>query len=260
MPNLDLPSVTVTAAGEGSRIREYMTQALGMPGDYPKHLLPTGAPDDETLIGRIIRQASTDGFAEAPVINTTPTTMEYMMRHSDVGEVTYDTERFVFSMDPLYYRLRRTGRRVLGCAGDFYSDFEWSDFVEKHEKSGAAMSLLVNRTTTPVMAAVFDIDSQSGRVVGLRRPDRSPEGAVTNVGAYVIDANQDVLDVMDRYLPRHPQDAHADDTVFSHLMEAGLVGAIEIGQNHYNINTAQEYEALCSFTGSLSIAAASHGE
>lgn len=246
-------SVIITAGGEGSRIRGFMTEELGLPPDYPKHLLPTGDPSGETLIGRIIRQAEQVPSPELPVVNAREVGVRYMQAHPDISAVEFDLEHFRFSMDPIYYRLRRTGKRVLGCAGDFYSEFSWADLITQHEASGAAMSLLVNKTSGPVEAAVFDVDPLTNRITGLRRPAQSMAGDYTNVGAYIMDPTDEVFKILDAHLPDDPADAYIDDTIFSYLLRAGLAGAVHLEGKHANINTPNEYLDLQAYTGAVSV-------
>lgn len=181
--------------------------------------------------------------------------MKYMETHPDVPPVEFDLERFRFSMDPLYYRLRRTGNRVMGCAGDLYSEFSWEAFIEDHETHGAAMSLLVSKTTDPVEAAVFDIDHESGTINGLRRPTQSSYGDYTNVGVYIIDPTEPLLEVLDTYLPEDPADAQPNDTVFSQILNGGLARGVQLEGRHVNINTLNEYRDLQAYTGMLSVSA-----
>lgn len=244
------PPVIITAAGEGSRIRDYMSQDLSLPDDYPKHLLPTGGLNGETLLGRIIRQASIDPISKPPVVNVSEANLQHMSIHPDIADVEFDTEQFKFSLDPIYYRLRRMGGRVLGCAGDFYSDFCWDTFIKKHEASGAAMSVLVNKAAGPVEAAVFDVDPLNDRVTSLKRPKCSGERDYTNIGAYVIDPTEEVVDILDKFLPDNPEDTHDTDTIFVEIMAAGLVGSVIVPGAHFNINTPKEFEALQAHTSS----------
>jgi len=248
---IEHPPVMITAAGEGSRIRDFMSQDLSLPSDFPKHLLPTGGPNGETLLGRIIRQASIDPISKPPIINVTETNRQHMRVHPDIANVVYDTEQFKFSLDPIYYRLRRMGGRVLGCAGDFYSDFSWDTFIKQHEANGSAMSVLVNKAAGPVEAAVFDVDPLTNRVTGLKRPKCSGERDYTNVGAYVIDPTDELIDILERFLPANPRETHDTDTVFIEIMNAGLVGSVLLAGAHFNINTPKEFEALQAHTSSV---------
>jgi len=249
MTNPELSPVIITAAGEGSRIRDYMTSELGLPEDYPKHLLATGGPNGETLLGRIIRQSSIEPLPK-PIVNVSETTMHHIEEHPDVSGVVFDTEKFRFSLDPLYYQLRRTGARVIGCAGDFYSDFNWKTFLDHHQASGAAMSLLVNQTTDPVKAAVFGVNPETHIITGLDRPESSREYDYTNIGAYIIDPTDDVLKVLDSFLPPKPNDTsgNTNDTIFRQFINRKLAGAVLVEGAHFNINTPDEYLALRQHT------------
>lgn len=244
-----LPPAIIAAAGEGSRLREFMRTELDLPDDYPKHLLPTGNPGGETLLGRIVRQTSGDNFSDVPIVNTTTHAAHYILTHPDIAPTPrIDTERFVFSMDPFYYRVRRTGERVIACVGDFYSDINWQEFTRQHEESSAAVSLITHRASTPVQAAVFDIDTQTSRVTAIRRPTAGGQGEYCNVGAYIFDPVDALLAVFEQHLAEDPRDARADDSVFAGLIHAGLVGAVRLEGSHFNINTPREYQALLDHT------------
>jgi NDP-sugar pyrophosphorylase family protein len=245
--------VIISAGGEGSRIRGFMTQELGLPEDFPKPLLPTGGPDNETLIGRIIRQASTESLVSPPIVSVTERNMAHMVAHPDIPDVVYDTSSYVFALDPMYYRLRRTGARVLGCASDFYSDFSWEDFIEQHEEKGAAMSVLVSRSDEPVQAAVFDVDPITQRITSLRRPQTSSSQDYTNVGAYILDPTPEMLDVLDRRLPANTADSQANDVIFLEIMRCGLATSVEWEGTHVNVNTPSEYQALLRHTAGAAV-------
>ncbi len=188
MANQEIGPVVITAAGEGTRIRDFMSDHLELPPDYPKHLLPTGGPNGETLLGRIVQLANEAPLKEPPIVYVRPENMHYFEDAHDLGPLVMDTEKFSHAVDPIYHRVRRTGARVLGCAGDFFSDgFSWQEMIERHEEGGAAMSLFVERSPQPVNALVLDVDDESRRIRGSRRPSVSGEGEYTNVGAYIID-------------------------------------------------------------------------
>lgn len=241
----DTGPVIVTAAGESSRIRSMMNDR-GFPGDYPKHLLPTGGPGGETLLGRILRQASALPNSQLPIVYVTETSLAYMQAHPDIGPAKYRTEKFGFSMDPIYYQLRRTGSRVLGCAGDFYSDFSWSSFLAEHEQSNQPVSVLAGNACGSEDAAIFEISNQ-GVVTGFSRPTISGPDDYRNIGAYIIDYDSKVSAVMDELLPENPALAPDGDAVFCRMVSLGLVGAVtSVGTQHYNINVAAEYEIMLS--------------
>lgn len=238
--------VIISAAGESSRLRGFISGELGLPDDYPKLLLPTGGPDNETLLGRIIRQATIDD--QLPILSVTETNMRHMLAHPDIPAVEYTTEIPKPSLSAMYYRLRRTGERVLSCAGDFYSDFSWEEFISHHDESGAAMTLLVHRSTQPVEAAVFDIDPTNNQIVDLRRPPYSAVGDYTNIGAYVIDPVDEIHDVLDEYLPVNPQEVLETDAIFLQIMRRGLAGCMIVEGANFNVNTPSEYQALLRHT------------
>ena len=235
--------VLVCAGGASTRIRE-MLDAEGLPPDYPKHLLPTGGPDHETLLGRIVKQASQAPINQPPIIYAAPQTVGYMQRDPSVGPATFSTEAFNFSVDPLYYRLRKYGQRVLGCAGDFYSDFTWAGFISEHDRRETPMSVLAGPSAGSPNAAIYEVED--GVVTNFYRPEGgSDPTALKNIGAYIIDPDPRVMAVLDELLPVNPAESLPDDTIFNRLVMDGLVGAItNVGSNHFNVNSVAEYQDM----------------
>ena len=250
--------VTVVAGGRGSRMRDFIDCTRQYAPGYPKHLLPTGS--GETLLGRIVRQASESPLERKPTINVSAENGEHIT--SAIGEnAHYDFERFVFSMDPFYYRLRREasqniGSFVLGCAGDIYSEFTWERMVGAHRESGADMSLLVQKTENDTQAALFDVESQTGRITNVSRPELSPAGSYTNVGVYVIEPTAAILSVLKDMLPEDPRDCVGDDRIFKEFVRRELVGIVEFEDCFStNINTPREYQNLLAHTATVSVLA-----
>jgi NDP-sugar pyrophosphorylase family protein len=234
-----------------------MSSQLGYPPNYPKHLLQTG--DGQTLLGRITDQAMQPPLHQRPVICTNPDNADHIK--SAIGDkAIYDDAQYMFSMDPMYYALRRRasegiGGAVLGCAGDVYSEFTWAEMLTAHHASGADMSLLVQKPEQGVKAAVFDVDPQSSRITALSRPAVSPEGAVTNVGAYVIEPTDTIMSILERMLATDARDSHDDDRIFQTFVQHGVVGAIEMPDRfHTNVNTEHQYHQLTRHLGSRMLA------
>ncbi len=247
----EIGHVTIAAGGQGSRMREYMNSTRRYPISYPKHLLPTGA--GETLLGRLVDQASEQPIPTKPTINVNPENQDHITKA--IGDAAnYDSENFVFSLDAFYYRVRREdaqgiGAFVLCCAGDVYTKFSWEQMIEAHQRSGAAISALVKKAEADTQAAQFDVDPQTGRITQLRRPDLSPSGSYTNIGMCIIEPTPGILSVLHDTLPEDPRDCSDGDHVFVEMVRRGLAGIVDCGDAYStNINTPREYEGLLART------------
>ncbi len=238
--------VDIAAGGHGTRIREFMVE-VGHEPDFPKHLLPTGGPEDETLLGRIVRQSFDTPTVDDVIIHANSNNAGYFESHPDVDpRADVIAGNYGRSLDPFFDQLVKAEERVLGCAGDFYADFSWQDLLEWHDAHRFAVSFVVGHSAALDGGAIFDV-AKNGKIESLKRA-KPDQHELINVGIYVIDPTKVVIDAA----ARHMQNASVtDETIVSELIDLGVAGAYALEGTPYNVNTVATYHALLDHTSSL---------
>lgn len=233
------PHITISAAGQGSRIREAMTN-MGYPEDLPKSLLPTGA--GETLLGRITRQAMEVGHVMLYVnYDHVRTIGESPDMPSDISLLI---NRNVYGpLGPIYLDLARTGRRCMMAAGDFWAEFEWSKFLAFHESHHKPVSILVGPSVPTKGGAKFHV-AADGTVQSWERVEHTTADDLINIGAYIIDPEKAVLQNIASLAPRD----HKEDPFNDMMIRDGLMAAYVLKEPAFNVNNEMVYKELARYT------------
>lgn len=233
------PHITISAAGQGSRIREAMNE-MGFPQDMPKSLLPTGA--GETLLGRITRQAQEVGHVMLYVnYDHVRTIGESPDMPSDISLLI---NRNVYGpLGPIYLDLFRTKQRCFMAAGDFWADFKWSEFIQFHESHDKPVSILVGPSISAKEGARFHV-ADDGTVLSWERVERTTEDDLINIGAYIIDPEKAVLKKIAALQPKN----HKEDPFNDSMIADGLMAAYVLKNKAFNVNNEEVYKALVEHT------------
>ncbi len=238
--------VHVAAGGHGNRIRRVM-DAMHLGADYPKHLLPTGGVDGETLLGRIVRQAMAAPVEGPVVIHANERNAPIFAAHPDIEPgARIDVRPFDNSLGPFVNGVLETGERTLGSAGDFYADFTWEDMLNAHESGRYPVTFMVGRTVAVEGGAVFDVED-SGRISGLRRALRTDESDIINIGAYIFDPHKDVIGALEKVCRQASRERVSEEAIANELISRRLVGSYMIA-GAFNVNTPETYRALLDHT------------
>ncbi len=235
-----IDGVQIAAGGHGTRLREDMDR-LGFHG-LPKHLLPTERGGSETLLGRIVRQAqAAPGLGRVTVFANTANA-SILREHPDIdADVEIVTDEFDNSLGPFTTHLQATGSLTLGCAGDFYADFSWKDFIADHRSRRFPVSFMVAHTIPVDGGAAFEV-AEDGQIVSLRRADRTKTTELVNIGAYIFSPDDMLLKIVTEM--SHVDTPAKEDVLVQSLISNGLVGAYQLESAAYNINTIETYTAL----------------
>lgn len=240
--------VHIAAAGHGSRMRTAM-DSLGFPEELPKHLLPTGEPGGATLLGRIVRQVLDTPLGLEPLIYANSINIDAINGHPDIHH-SVNTVLDTVEGNSLhaYMDLLMGGAgRVIGCAGDFYADFSWTDLLAHHESSPFPVTFVAGETRGAEHGVVYDITG-SGQVRGLHRPEILYGNELINIGVYVFDGTKSVLRAIQAATTAPP--GKVEDTFGQGLIDQDLLGAYVLEQPGFNVNTQLAYQELLDYTAS----------
>lgn len=250
MKSIECPDIEIAAAGNGTRLREFMLR-VGHEAHFPKHLLPTGNPGGETLLGRIIRQSFRAPTAGNIIVHANHDNGPLVMAHPDIdSRAVIDIDEPISPFSNFMNALVTKQQRVLGSAGDFYADFSWADVLEHHDSNPFPVTLVVGQCLEVDEGAVFDIDD-SGRIDRFHRPERTSEGDFINIGIYVFDPAQVVFSSLEKVGVMQGSTSAKPELIVEGLIEDGLLGAYVLPPNtSFNINTPETYSALLAHTAS----------
>lgn len=240
----------VAAAGIGSRLAETMC-AAGYEASFPKHLLPTGGPEGETLLGRIIRQALAAPIDGVVVVHTNVDNSDHIKHHPDIdpsAQIVIDRQQGN-SLGAYMQALSETQSRAMGSAGDFYADYSWQDILDHHESNPWPITFVAGQSIPVDGGAAFDVDDR-GRIERLRRSDRTAESDLINTGIYVFDPAEPVLTAVEDALRAAQKDA--EDSFVHRIIDEQLVGAYVLDAPSFNVNTDETYAALLQHTAQKS--------
>lgn len=225
--------ITISAAGKGERMRATIAE-LGFPPDTPKPLLPTGA--GETLLGRITRQALQFANVE---LYTNYDTIRPIGEHPDIPQdIQLLVNRNIGGpLGPLYLDARRSGDQAMMAAGDFWAEFNWEDFVAFHDSQPTPISIMVAPSVPTYEGARFLV-GDDGRVKRWERVGRTSSEDLINIGAYIVDPEAKVMDIIDSMLT-HKEDPFNDASIRARLMSAYVLDGPA-----FNVNNAEIYCAM----------------
>lgn len=227
-----MKTLHISAGGNGTRIASYISS---VPLDVPKHLLPIPCAGG-TLLGEIVRGAG-PVFDQVQVWANQETCVQLAQALNPYfhTNVHIDTD-MTGPMGPVVRHLLQTERRTYGCAGDFYSDFDWDAFERFHDVHGRPISILVAKSVPAPGGARFLLEA--GCVASWERVDRTTEEDRINIGCYIVDPVPEVVEAL-RALKRHKE-----DPFFDAFVPRGLVTGYDPGTIGYNVNVSAVYEEL----------------
>ena len=240
----------VAAGGRSTRLRRTI-DSLGFEPFYPKHLLPTGNPLGETILGRILRQAlpSTD----RQVVHAHSENLSTIRSHSDIpsqAEVVLAPPDNAFG--PFIRPLIAHRGRILGASGDHYVDASpWLGLLDHHDSGPFPVTFAVARVQPVESGLVYEIED-NGRISDFYRDRRTHEQNPVNVGVYVFEDSEVVLNSLAKLgitehtsLPLRP----SPEEIARQLVNDGLVGAYELPPfTAFNVNDAETYATLLGHT------------
>lgn len=243
-------SIHIAAAGKSSRMRPAI-EALGHGENFPKHLLPTGAPDGETLLGRIIRQSRAIPTIDGTFVHTSRENKKYMAAcveanpDHDVKLVASNNTSDNFFVPFIEELLHRRQRLVAGSGDHYMGDsFDWRELLTSHDDHGYPITFLSARSIPVPRGAVFTV--QSDQITSFNRPPLTTAEDYINIGLYVFDPTEEVLAIGRQVLAaRSSFDA---DRTAELLISEGLVGAYTTHATAYNVNNQETYNALLRHT------------
>lgn len=244
------PEIDIAAGGQSSRLREYLNCA-GLPDNYPKMLLPTGEPDDRTLLGRIIRQAQDTIDDSRVTVHTTCENGAHISAHKDIApllareraSIQYGV--FQNSFHPFIPKVMKERGRVIGASGDFYADLDWEELLAAHDSSDYPVTFLVGRTVVVEEGAAFTVEDD-GRISNFWRPPKSEGNELINVGVYVFEPTKPVLSALADLVS--PSEVAKEEVIVNRLIDSGLLGAYVLPSTPFNVNTPETYAALLEHT------------
>ncbi len=230
----ELPTVHISAGGNGTRIKEGM-EHLGFAPGFPKHLLPTGN-GSETLLGRIVRQAKEIGHV---AVYANYDNVRFIGESPDIDNaVSLQIARgFNGPLTAMINDINRTHDRSFACAGDFWANFHWQEFAKFHEGHDLPVSILVGPSVPTYEGARFKI-SDDNKVESWERVSRTDSHDLINIGAYIVDPEKLVLRKL-RELTWHKEDPFNDT-----MIKDGLMAAYVLDTPSYNVNNPEVYAAL----------------
>ena len=241
--------VHIVAGGYGTRLREFMDDK-GYEQSYPKHLLPTGKPNGETILGRIVRQAMSAPTDAPPIIHANEQNAPSIEGHPDIDpSAEVKVGNYPNCLLPILANLTQTRKRTFGCAGDFYADFSWDDMVTSHDAQPYPITFMVGRTVEVDRGLTFDV-SENGKIERMKRVERSNSDDLINIGVYMFDPRETVMDALEALATKRQLDKAS--SIANHLIGEGLVGAYILPSTPYNVNTGETYAALLEHTNKTS--------
>lgn len=242
----------IAAGGRGTRLRSLM-DSLGYEPNYPKHLLPTGGPNGDTLLGRIVRQAL--DVTDEPVVYGSDSNIPIISTHTDIAPeargVAAPPDASFFG--PFLRALLDQKTVVLGASGDHYIDTSpWLSLLETHDSGPFPVTLAAAQAAPLDKGLVYDV-RDTGQIVGFRRVDRTNDEDLVNIGVYVISPAQSVLQSLAKIgickanLDR-PM-AQPAETIAGQLVLDRLIGIHELpAGSAFNINNPEIYSGLLNHT------------
>lgn len=236
--------VHITAGGYGTRLREHMNE-LGYASSYPKHLLPTGGPQGETFLGRVIRQTLQIPNARPPIVYVNEENRQHIQNHPDVQPAPQlCTQSYGNWLEPMIDSLAATKQRVVGCAGDFYASINWLDLLGFHDDSKYPVTFVAGLTVPVERGLVYTV-AEDSKVISFKRSDMTSANEMINVGIYVFDPEPRALSVL-----QHAKQAK-EEQIAQALVDEELLGLYVLPTMPFNVNTKETYQMLLEHTVNL---------
>jgi NDP-sugar pyrophosphorylase family protein len=235
--------IYVAAAGRGTRIKPAMAER-GL-FDLPKHLLPTGEPNGNTLLRRNVARALRVGPAVTVLSNQQN---HALIERSVAGlNVAVCDRGGSSSLGPFSFtNLLEPGETGYSVAGDvFIDELDWEGFVEAHRQSERPITFLVGQAAVQPTAAVFEV-SDEGAITNFRRADAPQDQAYRNIGVYAFDMTPPVVEILHEHSVSGTTDLQ--DKTATALIAESFVGAHLHRGDFFNINTIADYDELLLYT------------
>lgn len=224
----------ISAGGANTRIKSFMEDEFG---DIPKHMLPIPYGQG-TLLGEIIRNGAT--FFDKQTVWVSKANIKSFVPLLGLTQNTGFTvdEKMTGPLGPLIRYVTRRKKRGYGCAGDHFCTFTWEDMEKFHDSHSYPVTILIAPSTSTSNAATFMV-ADDGQITGWKRKDVSHKRDLINIGAYIIDADPEVLQLLGRL------EHHKEDPFFEMLIERALLAGFTPQSNvGFNVNTARSYQKL----------------
>lgn len=240
------PRITISAAGQASRIRSWMDEA-GYPEGTPKSALMTGA--GESLLGRIVRQAMPIGHV---AIVGNYKTIEPLAKIDDLPrDVSVELNRNITGpLGPIYLDALRTGRQSYMSAGDYWAEMDWEDMLAFHNSHDNPATIMVAPSIPVPGGARFDV-AEDGAVRKWERVEYTSSADLINIGAYIIDGdNPEIMGIVEKLnSTTHKEDPFNDATI-----GAGILSAYVLSEKAFNVNNGEIYRYLVEHSATRPVA------
>jgi NDP-sugar pyrophosphorylase family protein len=224
-------TLLICAGGRNQRIIDFCSDLIG---GKPKHLLPIPYKNS-TLLNQIIQNGRSffDRFLIYGNENNWSTLANAVGECSDT-EVLVDTA-MTGSLGPAIRSINLSSEVFL-AAGDAYSEFDWKDFYDFHQRSPESVSIIASPSCPVTTAATFQISD--GHVVGWKRERTSNNRIPINIGFYIFPAmtpNNTVFSGLNR---------HEEGELFAALIPKLLLRAYVPRGLSFNVNDESTYKCL----------------
>ena len=168
----------VSAGGKSSRMRK----TLALTDVVGKHLIEIPVLGT-SLLGGIIQNACC--FREIRIHCNEDNESVIKQKHQNSNVTVVVDNVMSGPLGPLVRELLNNRDMTLGCAGDFYSDFSWSEFLNFHIRKQADISVLISHSSPTLNGARFTLH-RSGKITAWERVKETSEEDLINIGAYII--------------------------------------------------------------------------
>jgi len=248
--NTTEPKLHIAAVGASSRLRPAMDE-WGYPPGHSKHLLPTGNPNGEVLLGRMVQIGLDDGIRSE--IHTNHNNFEAIASHPRIDRsASLVQDEPDNTLGPFLRPLLKTEQQTLGAAGDHYTEaFSWAELLAFHDSSKYPLTFVMGQCVEVDEGLVYDV-AGDGRINGFERAERTNSDSLVNIGLYVFEPSRVVLDSLanlgiDRESVQLVRPSA--ETIATRWIEKGLVGAFILPPfTSFNVNTPDTYNALRQHT------------
>jgi len=229
-----MKTLIVSAGGNSTRIKSLLTEKFN---GIPKHILPL--PQKSTIIEEIVNNALS--FFDKVVISVNDENKNFikaLIGNHDQVDVVVDS-LCTGPLGPMIREVLDKNDTVYGCAGDFYCEFEWDDFISFHEGNHSSISILVSKSLAVPEGAKFIV--KDGLVTDWERTSHTDDSDLINIGAYIITPNSELLSEIQTL------SKHKEDNFFNTFIPNKKVFAFNPGGIGFNVNVPRVYYELCNY-------------